>query len=143
MALGAFAIAGHKAAESMGEFARQIRDVQATTGMTVEEVQKMQIAAKLSGKDVDSVTQAMRGFTQMMEGTNAQAKKARQEFKDMGGDLLGLQYGTTSVYQAFEQIGEALKKNPDVFKNNAEMMDMLKRSGLSGHRDVQKHMAEA
>lgn len=142
VALGAAEVAGYKAAKSMGEYARSIREVQSTTGMTVEEVQKMQIAAQLSGKDVDSISQAMRGFTQMLEGTSTSSKKARQDFKDMGIDLTALQDGTMDVYQAFAQMGEALRKNPDLFKNNIEMMDILKKAGL-GDIEMFKKMADA
>lgn len=130
LALGALEIAGYKAAKSMGEYARSIREIQGVTGMTVEQVQKLQIAATMSGRDVGSVTQAMRGFTQALEGESTSSKKAAADLEKMGVNVTGLRYGTIGVYEAFEQMGEALRKNPDVFQRNIEVMDILKKSGL-------------
>ncbi|HEY6272616.1 MAG TPA: transglycosylase SLT domain-containing protein [Terriglobales bacterium] len=124
-------VAGFKAAKSMGEYALRIREVQATTGMSVEQVQKLDIVARMSGRSLDDIQRGMRGFTQALEGGGASAEKARKELEAIGVDVVGLINGTADVYTAFQKIGEALKKNPEYLKTNIAMMDVLKRGGLT------------
>ena len=68
----------------MGEYGRQIRKIQGVTGMSVKEVQQLEIAAKMSGRRVDrAVMHGMRGFTQAMEGRR-HARRRPQIFSGHG-----------------------------------------------------------
>ncbi|HEY1898122.1 MAG TPA: hypothetical protein VGG62_17715 [Terracidiphilus sp.] len=129
-ALGATAYASLKAAESMGEYAQKVHDVQIVTGLNAREVQQFSIAAKVTGQDVSVLQRMMRGLTQAVEDTGTQGKRSREVLKGMGVDLYSLQSGSLSTMQLLDQVSSALEKQPNRWIRNKEAIELFKRAGI-------------
>jgi hypothetical protein len=123
-------VAGYAAAKAIGEFGREVHDVQIKTGMTAVEVQRLQFAAQVTGQDIGIVDRMMRGLTMAIEGTDKKAFAAAKTLQDMGVDLVALQKGGIKPLELLQQISTALEKQPNKWLQNKEAMDLFGRSGI-------------
>lgn len=122
--------AGFAAAKAVGEYGREVHDMQIKTGMSVIEVQKLQFAAQLTGQDVSVLDRMMRGLTMAIEGTDKKAFTAAKTLQGMGVDLVALQQGGIKPLEMLQQISAALEAQPDKWLRNKDAIDLFGRSGI-------------
>ena len=68
----------------VGQTADRLLDLQAITGMTVDQIQRWEHVAKIAGVSTDAVTNASQRLTRQMETMSSETNKGNQAIRELG-----------------------------------------------------------
>ena len=137
--LGSLAAAGWESAKSLGEYGRQIKDVELRTGLTSKEVGQFGFAARLAGQDVSIFERMMRGLSEATSDNSKEGEKAKAALKSMGVELRNTATGELKpASEMLMAIAEGLGKLPGGVQRDAAALDIFKRSGIEAIPVIEK-----
>lgn len=106
-----------------GANAQQLRDMSIVTGMSADELQRLQYNAVISGTSFSNVQMSISKLTLSMDEARDSTSAASKAFKDIGVDVSG-----KTSYQVFDETTRALMAMEDETKRNAAANDIYGRS---------------
>jgi len=109
--------------QRLGQSAQELRDLSITTGLTVQQLQKLQYASALSGTPFYSVTTSLNKVTLSMVDAKDAASEAGKAFADLGVDPTG-----KTPQQVFDETAVALMGMKDETRRNSDAMTIYGRT---------------
>jgi len=119
----AVAYAVYKTVQGYGSFANQLKDLSYQTGVSTENLQKLQYAATLSGTDFSRVSFGLNQLSISMAEAADASSAAYKSFAGLGIDTSG-----KSVEDVFEAVSVALSKMEDKTRRNQIAQQLFGRS---------------
>ncbi|MFA5212833.1 MAG: hypothetical protein WC406_05850, partial [Methanoregula sp.] len=105
-----------------GQMADMLQDVSFQTGITVENLQRIQTAAMLSGTEFGSATSALNRLSLAMDASSDASSEQAKAFRELGISVDG-----RSTDEVFTDTAIALVKMEDTTRRNALAMDIYGR----------------
>jgi len=106
------------------ELGSAFSDLSKRTGVSAEELQKLDFAAKQSGTDIQAVAEGLKKLAlSMNEALSPNGEKMRKTFEDLGVSVHDLQ--TQSPDQIFKKIATAVKNSSDITKTKGDLVGVL------------------
>lgn len=116
------------AAKRAGDYADQIKDVAAVTGMSTEQVQRWKYAADQSGVSFDALTTTMKMLTQNIGGVDDKNSELRKSLDGLGVSAKDANGNFRSTNDLMLSTLTALQKMDDPVKRNTLAMQLYGRS---------------
>lgn len=105
------------------DYAGHIQDLSDKTGISAENLQKMEYAAKLSGATIEDVTGAFVKLAKAQQEAVKGGKEQISAFESFG--ITGQQLRTLSVDQLFSRISEEVEKSKDPLEKVSGLLTLL------------------
>lgn len=111
------------------DFSDQLQKVQVRTGLSGEELQKLQFAAKMSDISTEQLTFGLTRLARSMEEAKKPSSEMRKTFDDIGISSSDLK--TLKVDEVLGKVADRFKTMGDATQRTAEAMQIFGRSGAS------------
>lgn len=113
--------------EKFAEFGEQLHNTAASSGMTVEQIQKLSYAAKQAGVSADQVQTSMFKLGRMLYEAKNGSKQASEAFQKAGfsGEQLR---GFKNGQDVLLALSQTMSSTPDIFKRQALASELLGRN---------------
>src|SRR5579884_690242 len=118
--------ASFEAAKHLGTLGTEMSSVSTRTGLTVQEVEKFNFAAKAAGSDISVFEAAMRKLSQGLADNTEEGKAARAQLQLWFGDAERLK----PMSQIFQDIGARFAEMASTAERNAAAVALFGRSGI-------------
>lgn len=106
-------------------------DLAAKTGVAVETLSSLELAAKTSGTSLDALAIGLKGFANQAVAAASGSKEAGELFRQVGVSAKDVANGILPMGDALKQVAARFAEMPDGARKTALAVDLFGRAGLA------------